>query len=521
MPLECVILLRPMEETSCADQSSVFAFLCDPATHGLHEPVTRIDTHGAAVFLAGQDAYKIKKAVRFPFMDFSTLEKRRLACERELVVNKPNAPDLYLGVIPLSKEGSHLKFGSGGETVEWAVHMRRFDENSTLDRLAARNELSLDIVAKLAGTVAAAHSRAEIASEAKACQALRQQLEETLTSLEAAPEVFAPRAMAALRSAMHAAFARAEPLLWESERQGQVRRCHGDLHLRNIALLGSQPVLFDAIEFDEAIATCDVLYDLAFLLMDLWTRGLRRHANLLFNRYLWTFGEIERELKGLSLLPLFLSLRAAIRAKVITLEPGGSAGHAAEARRHFDAACDFLAPGGLDLIAVGGLSGSGKSSLAAALAGSIGRAPGAVHLRSDIERKRLHGADEYDRLPEEAYRPESTLRTYERLRKLASIALAAGQSVIIDAAHLQRQERSAVEELAARGRTRFTGLWLDAPISVLTNRVINRGLDASDATAEVISLQAKNMQDAPEWLRLGASAPIDSLAEQALAAVGG
>src|SRR3984893_13856998 len=137
--------------------------------------------------------------------------------------------------------------------------------------------------------------------------------------------------------------------------QGQVRRCHGDLHLRNIVLIEDRPVLFDAIEFDEAIATCDVLYDLDFLLMDLWTRELRSHANLLFNRYLWICDDVERQLKGLSLLPLFLSLRAAIRAKVSILQPGSGEDHAKDARRHFEAACSLLAPRRLDLVAVGGL----------------------------------------------------------------------------------------------------------------------------------------------------------------------
>ena len=171
--------------------------------------------------------------------------------------------------------------------------------------------------------------------------------------------------------------------------------------------------MFDAIEFDEAIATCDVLYDLAFLLMDLWTRGLRSHANLLFNRYLWICDDVERQLKSLSLLPLFLSLRSAIRAKVTILQPGSGEDHAKDARRHFEAACSLLAPRRLDLVAVGGLSGTGKTSLAAALSGSIGRAPGAVHLRSDIERKRLFDVNEFDRLPGEAYRPEGRCHVVE------------------------------------------------------------------------------------------------------------
>ncbi|MGO8845117.1 MAG: AAA family ATPase, partial [Methylocella sp.] len=327
------------------------------------------------------------------------------------------------------------------------------------------------------------------------------------------------KAVAGLRHAMEQAFARGEPLLSERETEGQVRRCHGDLHLRNIVLIEDEPVLFDAIEFDDSIATCDVLYDLAFLLMDLWTRGLHRHANLLFNRYLWICEDVERQLKGLSLIPLFLSLRAAIRAKVAILQPGGGDGQAREACQYFEAACDLLALRRLDLVAIGGLSGSGKSSAAAALAGAIGRAPGAVHLRSDIERKRLFNVHEFDRLPEAAYRPEVTARIYQRLRDLAAIALAAGQCVIIDAVHLTPEERIAVKELASRSKAHFTGLWLEAPVDRLVERVAQRERDASDATAEIVSAQAKQATGAMDWRRVDASAPLETIARDALAAI--
>lgn len=168
-----------MEQHAAFDQSHVFAFLANPATHGLSEPVIRIDTHGAAVFLAGEDVYKIKRAVRFSFMDFSTLDKRRWACERELAVNKANAPNFYLGLIPISRDGSNLKLGEGGTIVEWAVHMRRFDESRTLDRLASRNELDFTLMAKLAKVVAASHQRAAVASGMNAGNALQRQIEGT------------------------------------------------------------------------------------------------------------------------------------------------------------------------------------------------------------------------------------------------------------------------------------------------------------------------------------------------------
>ncbi|MCI0601091.1 MAG: AAA family ATPase [Beijerinckiaceae bacterium] len=450
--------------------------------------------------------------------DFSTLDKRRLACERELAVNRVYTPDLYLGVVPISRDGSHLRFGIGN-IVEWAVHLRRFDETSTLDRLAARGELGFDIIAKLASAAGLSHRQAPITAAASAYRTLQGQSEETLASLEGAPEIFAPKAAEDLRKATQHAFAQCQALLIERELQGQVRRCHGDLHLRNIALIDGEPVLFDAIEFDESIATCDVLYDFSFLLMDLWTRGLRRHANLLFNHYLWACGDMELQLKGLSLLPLFLSMRAAIRAKVIILQPGKGTEHVTEARRHFEAARAYLAPARLDLIAIGGLSGSGKSSLAAALAGYLGRAPGAVHLRSDIERKRHYGVQESDRLPQDAYRPEDTALIYDRLRKLASIALGAGQSAIIDAVHLKEEERRAVERVADSCNARFTGLWLEAPIATLMERVSKRGMDASDATAEVVQAQSRQHAGPMEWLRLDTSGEAKNCAADALAAL--
>jgi predicted kinase len=204
---------------------------------------------------------------------------------------------------------------------------------------------------------------------------------------------------------------------------------------------------------------------------------------------------------------------------VIILQPGSRDDHAGEARHLFDAAGAFLAPSSLDLIAIGGFSGTGKSSLAAALADSLGRAPGAVHLRSDIERKRICGVKEHDRLSRDAYRTETTARVYQRLRDLASLALDAGQSTIVDAVHLRPEARRAVKHIAARSNAHFTGIWLEAPLNTLVKRVGNRELDASDATVEVVAAQAKQTPGAIDWLRLDASAPVEDLAARALRSI--
>jgi aminoglycoside phosphotransferase family enzyme/predicted kinase len=486
-------------------------------------PVIRIDTHTAAVFLAGLDVYKVKRAVRFPFLDLSTLEKRRSACEAEVAVNRSYAPELYFGAVPITREGGRLRIGGSGEAIEWAVHMRRFDETRTLDHVAERGELGPELAARLAELILATYREAEVRDGAVATEALKGVVEETLSSL-AGSELFPLRKIAGLASAMKTAFGRVRPLLLARGERHKVRRCHGDLHLRNIVLLDGAPTLFDAIEFDEAIATIDILYDFAFLLMDLWERGLCLQASLLLNRYLWGSPDLFGELEGLATLPLFLSLRAAVRAKVEALrylDVSGSEQVRQEARRYQAAAHAFLAKAPARLIAIGGLSGTGKSTLAAHLAPAIGRPPGAVHLRSDIERKRLFGVSELSRLPEDAYAEAATERVFAALREQAAIALKAGQSVIVDAVHRRPAERDMIAAVADRLGVRFTGLWLDAPLGVLTERVTERRHDASDATAAIVARQAEEPAGPIAWTRLDATPSPDALSAAALAAVGG
>ena len=503
-----------------SDQQAVFELLGNPGTHGLSSPVKRIDTHAAVVFLAGSQVYKVKRAVHFPFMDQSSLEKRRVACEAEVTVNRRYAPDIYLGVVPIVRAAGALQIGGEGEIVEWAVHLRRFNENDTFDHIAERGELDARRVADLAAVICASHEHAERRDRSSATDALSAVVDETAAELIERRDIFDAGEAAALAKAMRAALDRYRPLLLTREASGRVRRCHGDLHLRNIVLIDGRPVLFDAIEFDEAIATTDVLYDLAFLLMDLWERGFEGEANLLLNRYLWAQSALEAELAGLAAMPLFLSLRAAVRAKVAALRPDGAEPGSeirAEALRYFAAASAFLKPAPPRLVAIGGLSGTGKSTLSARLAPNLGRAPGAIHLRSDIERKRLLKVDEQERLGAAAYTPEVTNGVFANLRSQARSALAAGQSVIVDAVHLRRDERLAIGAIAAESDARFSGLWLEAPIGVLTNRVAARHGDASDATAAVVAAQASTPPGAVDWSVCDATGEIDDLVARASA----
>lgn len=499
-----------------AQQEAVFAALADPALHGIEEPVERIDTHSAVVFLAGPFAYKVKRAVWFPFLDFSTPEKRAAACAAEVEVNRANAPGLYLSVVPIVRTPRGLALGGEGPILEHAVKMRRFDAAATLDHLAEHGPLPADLVADLARTVSAAHAAAPRHPGWDTVSRLSAYVADNAAVFAAHPDLFDPEQARALTDQSNAALARLTPLLEARSRAGFVRRCHGDLHLRNIALIDRKPVLFDAIEFSADIATCDVLYDLAFLLMDLWQKGQCAAANAILNRYLWA--SEDAQIEGLAALPFFISLRAAIRAKVETAGLAHLEGERLESARHhvqtsFALASDLAKPADeklpketwfgnvlqvnrgatwpLFLIAIGGLSGSGKSTRAAGMAPVVWPSipPGAVILRSDIERKRLSGAAETEKLPPEAYTPAVTEKVYARLRTLAARVLAAGYCVIVDAVHARESERDAIEDVACQAGATFMGMWLEAPPEELMKRVEARTGDASDADGAVVRRQ--------------------------------
>ncbi|WAC28445.1 AAA family ATPase [Ancylobacter sp. SL191] len=502
-----------------ADQEPIFALLADPATHGLTGAVSRIDTHGAAVFLAGDDVYKVKRAVRFPFMDLSTLDKRHAASMRELDVNRVNAPGLYLGLVPIRRLGDRLQLGGeAGTVIEWAVHMRRFDEHATLDRLPP-DALTPALIDALARAVHAAHERAPRRTKVDSAAELSKVATGIVAGLRESPDLFAPPRVAALAAALTGTIARLSPLLNARAAAGEVRRGHGDLHLRNIALIDGVPVLFDALEFDEALATTDRLYDLAFLLMDLGQRGWTNAANQLLNRYLAACGDAP-PYDGLAALPLFLALRAGIRAQVtaaaLALRDGPAKQAAeAEALAYLGYAETALAPRPARLVAVGGLSGTGKSTLAARLAPEIGPLPGAVHLRSDVERKRLAGVGELDRLPPEAYTQATTAAVYAVLRERARAVLAAGHGVIVDAVHQRDDERAAIEDIAREAGAAFTGLWLEASLDTLTARVEARRGDASDATAAIVTQQATRDCGSIGWHRLSTAGGTDATLAEA------
>ena len=502
------------------DQTGIIDFLAASDTHGA-AIVERIDTHASIVFLAGARAYKLKRAVRFDYLDFSTADRRRLLCEAEVQLNRRTAPTLYRGVVSVTRQndGSYA-LGGPGAAVDWLVEMNRFPQEALFDRLASAGTLDLALMAPLAAAIADFHRSAAHRMDHGGKAGMSWVVEGNAAGFaEFGRACVEPSAVSRATEDSRRELERRAGMLEQRRESGFVRQCHGDLHLRNIVLLDSRPTLFDGVEFNDEIACTDVLYDLAFLLMDLWRRKLPRHANVVWNRYLTETADVE----GVSLLPLFLSCRAAVRAKTSAT---AAQLHTNTARRNemCELAREYLAMAGQllhpprpALVAVGGFSGTGKSTLALGLAPSFGAVPGAVVLRSDETRKRLCGVPLLEHLGPEGYSSHVSERVYSTLVERAALILHGGHSVVVDAVYARADDRHAIEHVAAAASVPFIGLWLDAPESVLIGRTAERRNDASDADANVV--RAQRCQDAGEigWCRLDAAVPAAAVLSSAAA----
>jgi uncharacterized protein len=491
------------------DQHDVIAFLSDPSSYGKGvERVEIVETHISLVFIAGDRAYKLKRAVKYPYLDFSTVEHRRQACEAELALNCRTAPALYLEVRGIFRTAAGtIGFSSSAAAVDWVVVMRRFDQALLFDALAQTGGLGPRLMDELADHIALFHAAAERHLDRGGAAEMADIAETQHHCLAAARQAgFAQEHVDKLLEKWGEGLAAVAGLLDRRRAAGKVRRCHGDLHLRNICLVDGRPTLFDCLEFSETLASIDVLYDLAFLLMDLEHRQLAHFANRVLNRYLDRTDEDD----GLAALPLFLSLRAGIRghATATAMEratgAAARAAMAAESRRYLDLAHRSLRREPCRLIAIGGVSGTGKSTLAAALAPGLGLRPGARVLRSDVIRKQLLGVDPETRLPASAYTRDVTRRVYDGLGRKAAMGLSAGYSVIIDAVSLMPEERSSFAKVARAATVPFSGLWLEGAAETMASRIRARRHDASDASPEVLAEQLRHDPGLIDWVRIDA-----------------
>ncbi|SEI19543.1 AAA family ATPase [Tardiphaga sp. OK245] len=474
-------------------QDVIVAFL------GSIEPgIKRIDTHASIVFLGAERVWKIKRAVRLPFLDYSSLEKRRAACEAELDVNKSFAPDLYRRVVPITDGSDGLAVDGQGTPVEWAVEMKRFDETAGLDRIAATVGIAPALAEEVADAILASHHRSKAADGAAWLASIGTLIARNTARFREVNGL-ERQAVEKLHSSSLAALDAQRPCLERRAAEGFVRRCHGDLHLGNITMIDGKPVLFDAIEFDPAIATTDVLYDLSFALMDMLHHEQRTAANVSFNRYLARSAPVH--LDALALFPLFLSIRAAIRAHVLFMKAEQNDSNRQvgdEAGKYFELAVQLINPPPGGLVAVGGMSGTGKSVLARAVAPFLGPAPGAVVLRSDVVRKAMFDFPEHHRLPEFAYAPRVTQRVYDALMMQAHGVASQGHGVVIDAAFLRPEERCAFAGIEPASSVHL-GLFLRADLNVRLARIAGRHNDASDATATVAHMQESLDSGNMDW----------------------
>lgn len=488
--------------------------LRDPACypHPAGEVEVR-ETHISWVLLAGEFAYKVKKPVRLPFLDFSTLAQRRHFCEEELRLNRRTAPAIYLGVVPITGDAGHPRIGGAGPAIEWAVRMRRFPANALFADLARDGRLTTGLAEALAANVAAFHAslpRAVPPQDFGSVAAVVSPALDNFREIEALPGAarFAAIAAELQRWTRLEAMALTARLV-ERREAGFVREAHGDLHLANAVLAEGRPMLFDGIEFDPRLRWIDVIADAAFAYMDLLHHGLPRQAWAFANRYLEETGDYE----AIPLLRFHAAYRAVVRAKIAAIDAARAAGDeavelaaASAAESYLRLARDLTRPAARSLVVMHGLSGSGKTTVARRLAQALR----AVCLRSDVERKRLHGlaagARTASALREGIYSIPGSDRTYGRLALLAGLALDAGYPVIVDAAFLDPARRKAFAEVARSHGAAFEIAACVASTEVLRGRITGReraGSDASEAGLRVLELQAREYAplDAAERIR--------------------
>lgn len=507
------------------NQADVVAFLSSPTAYGSTAQVQRIDTHSSVVFLVGERVFKLKRAVRYDYLDYSTVDRRRECCVAELRLNRRTAPSVYHRVRAVTGDGpGTLTLDGNGAAVEWLVEMSRFDESDVLDGLADRGRLDLAVMPVLARAVAKLHAVAEWRFDHGGRRGMAWVIDGNADGFhEYGQGALDPGVCRQLTTRSHEALELQADRLMARRAQGFVRRCHGDLHLGNVCLLDGQPTLFDCVEFSDQISCIDVLYDLAFLVMDLLHRGLPRHAHAACNEYVVATTDFD----GLALLPLFLSVRAAVRAKTSATAarlqgtPAEQERQRQAAREYLHLALSVLDPAPARLVAIGGLSGAGKSVVARELAPAIGAAPGALVLRSDVVRKSLLGVAPAVPLGSEGYAAGVTRRVYRELASRAATAVAAGHSVIVDAVFADPRDRMAIAEAARLTSVPFAGVWLDAPADTRTDRVARRTGDASDATPAVLQEQLARGIGELDWSRVDAAGEREATVRAVESCIGG
>jgi aminoglycoside phosphotransferase family enzyme/predicted kinase len=458
-----------------------------------------LETHISWVILTGRYAYKIKKPLRLDFLDFSSLAERRHYCEEELRLNHRLAPDIYLKVVAITGDCEAPQIEGNGPAIEYAVKMREFAQADLLEAALARGALTPALLQSLAVKIAAFHAAAPSALMTSGVNTQAGVLEPALDNfkqiLALNPDAAESAALERVRDWTLQEHRRHIHVFTRRLAENRVRECHGDLHLGNIVLNRGTPTPFDCIEFNPALRWIDVISEAAFLMMDLEAHGRRDLAYVFLNAYLEASGDYN----GAAVLPFYLVERAMVRAKINLLRasqrglsPEQTTRAAAAFRRYVTLAASYTQHRPGAIIITHGLSGSGKTTLTEPVLAVLG----AVRMRSDVERKRLHGlpalAQTGAATAAGLYTSDSTARVYRQLCEHARSIAGAGFPVIVDATFIKRAQRAMFRALAAELGVRFTILNIGAPREVLRTRVASRaarGSDASEATPAVLEHQ--------------------------------
>lgn len=460
--------------------------------HATVAPIEVVQTHISYVFLTGDYAYKLKKSVNFGFLDFSTLEKRQHFLAEEIRMNKAIAPELYLEVLPITQTGNKYVLGGEGEAVEYVLKMRQFPQENLFINLFEAGQLGTKQMKELGKIVAQFHSQAEtndyirsFGTVAKIREAIDENYQQTdqYIGIAQTQEQFDET-----KAYTDKFFAEKAELFQTRIDHDKIKECHGDLHLKNICLWQDKIQLFDRIEFNEPFRFVDVMYDVAFAVMDLEARDSQDLANVFLNTYLEQTGDW----LGLQVLPLYLSRQAYVRAKVTSflLNDGGipdavKAEAAKTAANYYQQAWAYTQQQSGQIILMSGLSGAGKTTVAKEIAKNIN----AIHIRSDAVRKHLAGIPLDEKGGEEIYSAEMSQKTYSRMLELVILLAHSGFAVVLDAKYDRVAFRQQAIAVASENNIPLKIINCTAPVEVLRDRLDKRSGDISDATGDLLSSQ--------------------------------
>jgi len=478
----------------------ILEFLTNPKSypHPTSAKIRHLETHISHIFLCGEYAYKLKKGLDLGFLDFTSLEKRKFYCEEELRLNSIFAPEIYLDVVPIYKHEGQLSFQKDGEVVEYLLKMREFNQEDIFSSIVERDDFSTDLFTELAQKLARVHQKAA-SNAAISAYASPENIRKIADQNFAQTHQYIGRCLSKVSferiRKFTLSFIEENDLLFKSRQEsGRIRECHGDLHLNNICIYKGEIQFFDRIEFNKEFRNIDVIYDLAFLIMDLHHKNQRALATRVMNEYLEQTGDY----KGAALLSFYASLRAYIRGKVtsfrlnnVDISPEEKDNIIEEATSYFDLAESYAAKKKPGLYITCGLSGSGKSTVARRIAAK----EEFMIIRSDAMRKHLTAVPLYEKGPESIYKSEVSVATYNKLIELADFLTDYGVSVLLDAKFDKKELRSRALELAERKNLNFKILYCHASPDELKNRLRERAGDVSDADASLIDRQVKDFDD--------------------------